>query len=187
VKLGNLFLKYLVFTNILVYLVMENEVDYSVNGPSNNPFTGTFDVSIVRTYVVESATSDYGFEPQYFDVEQQSKTTLYKDTGLAILLCRDAKPATIKLFLYIAYELLKKDKDYIDLNAKQTQERLKLSKNTLYTAIGELELFKVLVRKKGRNQYWINTEYIFNGNRIAYLTQNAKESLKIVHQRSIVK
>jgi hypothetical protein len=158
------------------------------NNPTSNPFTGTFDVNIIRTHIIERPNG-YGITPEdhYFDVEQLSKTSIYKNMSVAILLCQKAKPVTSKLFLYILYELLKPNKDFILIDPKLTQSRLDISRASLYSAISELSDFKVITRKKGRNFYWINPEYIFNGNRIAYMEINAKERLIIKAQRTIRK
>lgn len=161
-----------------------DENDWIVdNNPTSNPFTGTFDVNIIRTHILHH---NEGVD-DYFDMEQVPRTSVFKSTEIAVLLCRIAKPVTSKLFLYIVYELLKSTKDYIDINPKLTQQRLDISRASLYTAIDQLEDFKIITRKRGRNLYWINTQYLFCGNRIAYMEVNAKDRLKIVHQRSVHK
>lgn len=70
------------------------------------------------------------------------------------------------LFLYIMYSI-NKNEDFINLSAKKVGLDIGMSKRTLVDALKELKSNQVITMKS-RSVYWVNPNYIFNGNRIEY-------------------
>lgn len=168
---------------------------------SANPFIGQYEVPIIRTFIVKkknSSTSNYAYVPDdidedyqnpdnntpgYYDVEQLQRTSLFKNDDVRDRICLNAKPTTMRLFLYIAYYLLKLDEDFVRLKPDLVQNALGISRNVLYLAIAELKTFRVLANGTKRNIYFINPEYLYNGRRIKYLEERMPSKLTIVHTK----
>lgn len=136
-----------------------------------NPFASvlTLDVLEIITPQTVPNPSGYGNINYSYFVEKQGHVTLYDNSELSRRLFMEAKPATVILFLYISRVLLKRDKDFIEIKPGATCEAINISLKTLYTAIHELTSYNVIMSKQGRNQYWINPEHLFSGNRIKYM------------------
>lgn len=150
---------------------------------SSNPFTGSFNIRVIRKYHNEATLRQILIEgadkKPYYDIDLADRTSLYMNVHITEFLMHHAKPNTLKLYLHIIYRCLKKDQDYIDLKVKEIMELLQVSKNTVYAAVEQLCEFKVLSVRKGRNVYWINPELLFKGNRATYIDENAPECIKV--------
>jgi len=150
---------------------------------SSNPFTGSFNIRVIRKYHNEATLRQILLEgankKPYYDIDLGDRVSLYMNVYITEFLMQHAKPNTLKLYLHIIYRCLKKDQDFIDLKVKEIMEILGVSKNTVYTAVEQLCEFKVLAVRKGRNVYWINSELLFKGNRATYIDDNAPECVTI--------
>lgn len=151
---------------------------------TENPFTGTYGIKTIRNYynqdslikMLEKGTDS----KSYYEYELSPKVSVYPNKDFVSLLLDQSKPATLKLYVYILNNCLKRDQDFIDLKVKDVQSILKVSRMTLYSAIDQLRSLRFIAPRKGRNVYWINTELLFMGNRIEYLYNSSPQSVKIV-------
>ena len=68
--------------------------------------------------------------------------------------------STIRLFTYILTKISSTQKDYVYFRVEDVMDKMNIkSKDSVYTAIKELESIKLLV-KKSTNEYWINPFYV---------------------------
>lgn len=159
---------------------MEIEIDDSDQlieaGSTANPFIGTFKINVVRTHVYDR---DGQVLPHY-DYETDNRATVYHDDQLSYKLCVEAKPVTVKLYLYMIYKSLAPDRDYIIIDPNKICTRLDISRRSLYVAIAELQDYRVMTKKRGRQQYWINPRYIFRGKRSVYMEIIAPLDINII-------
>ncbi len=156
---------------------------------SENPFTGSYILRVIRTHLIYNENhlkklmeAEESNEKDYFDAEAHNKATVYENTTFAKQMLGTAKPNTLRLYFYIVSKL-SKDKDWINLRVNDIKAELGISRPTMYTAIEQLRDFRLLSPRKGRNVYWINTELLFNGNRIKYIQESAPGCVDIVLRR----
>lgn len=157
---------------------------------SENPFIGHYEVPIIRTFIIRRKPPTYGIlidendkVEEFYDIEQNQRSSLFKNKEFADKIILQAKPTTCKLFLYIVYYLLRLDQDFVNLKPNPIQEVLSISRNSLYLAIAELKTFRLIANGTKRNIYFINPEYIFNGNRIDYLKVRRPDKIRMALQR----
>lgn len=154
---------------------------------SANPFAGTFIVKVARRYYdlndAQRLMREDANEKDYYQYEVNEKTALYEDKDFISMLLSIAKPNTLRLYLFIVYKALRRDRDWIELQADKVQEYLGISRATLYMAIDQLREFRLLAPKKGRNVYWVNAQFIFNGSRVTYISEVAPNSILVVDRK----
>lgn len=156
---------------------------------TENPFTGSYMLQVVRTYKVptESAIKRMiaegdEYRQDYYDSEYVRRVTLFENKPFTARILHEAKPNTIKLYYYIT-QSIGAEEDFISLVHTNVIPDLNITKTTLYMAIRELEKFRLLSRKHGAGQYWVNTELLFRGNRIEYIKRMASHCISIKHRR----
>lgn len=100
-------------------------------------------------------------EKLYRDTMPFSKT--YLSDALDI---KSLSGGTCKLFIYIIFQRLKLNVDFIVLNPKVLSEELELSTTTIYTSIVHLIKLGFIARQQDEDTlYWINPHKIFRGDR----------------------
>ncbi|CAM6001137.1 unnamed protein product [Sphagnum balticum] len=127
---------------------------------------------------------DWTDSKAYYEFELEKKIAVYPNEDFMDILLNEAKPITMRLYVYIMHRCIRKDEDWIDLKVKDVQAYLKTSRNNLYTAIEQLRSFRFIAPRKGRNVYWINTHLIFNGNRVEYLNKVSPDCVSIAKTTS---
>lgn len=98
---------------------------------------------------------------------------LYAD-GVKMFL--DIKPSGVKVFMLI-FDLLMEDKNFqadridliYELLDEETQKRI--SRSVFYAGIRELKKAKFLAPAIVKGSYWINTSYLFRGDRLTLVNQ----------------
>lgn len=81
----------------------------------------------------------------------------------------DLKPSVMKVFQYIVSQL-KPDNDRFFLFVEDIIEATGYSKMTVYRALGHLCSREIIARGRGETDYFINPMYVFNGNRVTFIT-----------------
>ena len=81
----------------------------------------------------------------------------------------DLKPSVMKVFQYIVSQL-KPDNDRFFLFVEDIVEATGYSKMTVYRALGHLCSREIIARGRGETDYFINPMYVFNGNRVTFIT-----------------
>lgn len=155
---------------------------------TSNPFTGSYKVRAIRTYynetnlkkLLESSTDS----KEFYEYEIEPKVAVYPNVDFIDILLKEAKPITLRLYVYIINNSIKEDIDYVELDFKKVQSYLSTSRNNLYLAIDQLRDFRFIAPGKGRGNYWLNTHLAFRGSRIDYLNKVHSDSIKIVKTTS---
>ena len=145
--------------------------DYEVF--KNNPFVET-EIVVVNKRLVSSGYEvidkttgevlDFGEEHKigYFKLDKKKFTKVYDE---AIYSIRDMKIAGIKVLCYLM-TILSRDTDYIVFNNKECMEFCGYtSSKDVYKGLVELIEKDFLAKKTGHNEYFINTNLIFKGDR----------------------
>lgn len=81
----------------------------------------------------------------------------------------DMKPSVMKVFQYIVSQL-KPDNDRFFLFVEDIMEATGYSKMTIYRALGHLCSREIIARGRSDTDYFINPMYVFNGNRVTFIT-----------------
>lgn len=81
----------------------------------------------------------------------------------------ELKPSVMKVFQYII-EQLKPDRDMFNLYIEDIIEATNLHKATIYRALGVLCEREIIARGRTEYDYYINPMYVFNGNRVTFIT-----------------
>jgi hypothetical protein len=81
----------------------------------------------------------------------------------------DLKPSVMKVFQYIISQL-KPDNDRFFLFVEDIMEATGYSKMTIYRALGHLCSREIIARGRSDTDYFINPMYVFNGNRVTFIT-----------------
>lgn len=82
------------------------------------------------------------------------------------------------LYLYIIHRL-PKNQDYMELKLKKVCASTKMSRNSVVTALKELKIASVIT-PKSQSIYWINPEFMFNGNRVNFYRGEGEQCLETV-------
>jgi hypothetical protein len=91
-------------------------------------------------------------------------------------LMKDLSSSGMKCFLYVL-EYLPKGLDFmvIDIDTLHLYSGYKYKKNTMQ---GVVELINIgILSRKGKNEYWVNPNYVFKGNRKVLLDMDNRSSL----------
>jgi len=82
------------------------------------------------------------------------------------------------LYLHIIHRL-PKNQDYMQLKISKVTSCTGMSRNSVVTAIKELKTAGIIA-SKAQSLYWINPEFMFNGNRITFYRNIQEELLETV-------
>jgi predicted transcriptional regulator len=81
----------------------------------------------------------------------------------------DLKPSVMKVFQFIVKQLTP-NKDNFNLYIEDLIEETELHKATIYRALGTLCERQIIARGRTEYEYYINPMYVFNGNRVTFIT-----------------
>ncbi len=81
----------------------------------------------------------------------------------------DLKPSVMKVFQYITSQL-RPDNDKFNLYVEDIIEATSLHKATVYRALAALCDREIIARGRSDTDYFINPMYVFNGNRVTFIT-----------------
>ena len=81
----------------------------------------------------------------------------------------DLKPSVMKVFQYIVNQL-KPDHDRFFLYIEDIMKETGYTKMTVYRALGQLCAKEIIARGSSNTDYFINPMYVFNGNRVTFIT-----------------
>lgn len=151
-----------------------------------NPFLFTFNLNVVQhTYVSNDKSAKEGSalkttkQVSYKYVEQQEKTSVYDIQMIEVILYKNMYASGRDLFLYIMYNMVK-NKDYIKLEPEKVIRLLDITRNTYYSAIGQLMTAGVIC-KKSNSHYWVNPAYLFKGNRMNHYDDKYPSCIKVIN------
>lgn len=144
---------------------------------SKNPFIK--DINAIRivksTKIIDNTDTDVIHEENNstFLIEQDSKVSLYK-LNIEELFSNTTTTAR-DLFIYIVFNI-RKNKDYIKINADKVSKILGVSRQSIYNSIEQL-CDIAFIQEKEKDEYWVNINIVFNGSRIKFL----KNNINVVH------
>lgn len=81
----------------------------------------------------------------------------------------ELKPSVMRVFQYII-EQLKPNNDRFFLYVEDIMEVTGYTKMTVYRALGQLCAREIIARGSSNTDYFINPMYVFNGNRVTFIT-----------------
>lgn len=81
----------------------------------------------------------------------------------------DLKPSVMKVFQYIVSQL-KPNNDRFFLYVEDIMKTTGYTKMTVYRALGQLCAREIIARGSSNTDYFINPMYVFNGNRVTFIT-----------------
>ena len=81
----------------------------------------------------------------------------------------DLKPSVMKVFQYIVSQL-KPNNDRFFLYIEEIMKTTGYTKMTVYRALGQLCAREIIARGSSNTDYFINPMYVFNGNRVTFIT-----------------
>ena len=81
----------------------------------------------------------------------------------------NGRPSVMKVFKHIINQL-RPDRDMFNLYIEDIIEDTQLHKATIYRALGVLCDRQVIARGRTEYEYYINPMYVFNGNRVTFIT-----------------
>jgi hypothetical protein len=122
---------------------------------------------------------EYTEETVTYTIEQQAKCSVYRLPYIDNVLFGEIDNCAKALFLYIIYHI-PKDKDYISLSSKRVCSSMNISRPTLVKSIRQLCDIGLLCKKPSLYDYWVNPEYLFNGNRIKFAQGVKNDIVEIV-------
>jgi hypothetical protein len=149
---------------------------------STNPFLEPIRVPILdqkSNYTLASGSGGQITLSRQFDIKASTK--VYKDDSLFTSLM-NLKSSTMKVYQFIVYKLTR-DSDVIQLKREIVAQLTGLHKNTVTLSLDELENNKIIARKS-KFTYWVNIDYIFNGDRVSFMKDNDRENQIITLVRS---
>lgn len=92
-------------------------------------------------------------------------TKVYSDSGSTI---KDFSVPALRVWCYIL-QYIKPNKNYIEIDTTECIEFCgyqKSSKASFYSGINELIEKEIIALSTTKSKYWINSNFIFNGNRL---------------------
>jgi predicted transcriptional regulator len=115
-------------------------------------------------------------------IEEQKKCNVYRITGADNIFFDELDNNGRSLFMYITMHL-QFNRDYISLKSETVCKVLKCSRTTLHRAIVQLADIGLITKKMSKYDYWVNPNYLYNGNRVNYIAKMqsvSNSSLQIV-------
>lgn len=113
-------------------------------------------------------------------IDQQKKTSVYRHNNdfMNDFLFNKLNSKGRDVYLYIIHHL-PENQDYMELRIEKIKSATGISRNSIVTALKELKVAS-LISPKSRSMYWINPEFMFNGNRINYYRAIQEELVETV-------
>lgn len=118
---------------------------------------------------VDGNTGEMFGQTVFMRTKMVDTETFAKVYQLGFAAFADLKPSVMKVFQYIVSEL-KPDKDRFNLFVEDIQEATGVSVPSIYRALGTLCEREIIARGRGVNDFFINPMYVFNGNRVTFIT-----------------
>lgn len=147
------------------------EVDVSTLVVS--PFVGLLRFSATRFSGNQYKLDDGVMMPVDYMVEKQESCKLYRDLDINQMLMGLSYRA-LQLFNWVAL-MIKKDSDWIQINEDLFCKRTNItSRKTYVKAVEELLMYQILIGTHYKTVYWVNPNYLFNGDRLKKYPKNVK-------------
>lgn len=166
-------LKYCYICKCLMKMQKFKKPDIDPTKIGVNPFVNSLSIKVVRKY----ASNEYNKDEEglitnkEFKLETKEYTKLFvgsEERKIISNLNDNAKA----LLLWIMYEL-ETGKDYLWINRLRYMEENNIkSPNTFNTPLRELVRYGFITQTIIKDVYWINPEFMFNGNRIKKYPNN---------------
>ena len=138
-----------------------------------NPFIYTLEIP-VRTVETNSYELDEGvLLPKQVQLEKTDYTKVFISSERRQIISNLSDKA-LRLYLWIIYEL-EPGKDYLWINHNRymAEQNIK-SINTYKSSVEELMRYGMLAMTVKKNVYWINPDFMFNGNRLTKYRKQIK-------------
>lgn len=116
------------------------------------------------------------------EFEVSKRTSFFETDELLqlILIEHKLKPSGMKMFLYVVGNL-KFENDWIEIKKKEIALKYDITDRKVETGIRELIDLGILAKHRptvNGYRYWINTKYLFNGNRLKYYKNNFPDKIR---------
>lgn len=134
----------------------------------------------------EGIITEFTKEDVNYMIEEQRKTSLYRLPFIDNVIFTELDGNGRSLLLYIAYHI-QKDKDYINLKTETVCKAMNISRPTLIKAIHQLIDLGAISKRASRSEYWVNPQFIFNGNRIRFIQTVKSDCIEFVANQSVTK
>lgn len=163
-------------TPYFTYLVVKSDI-LDMSKTAKNPFlfSPIHTIKIREEYQTVSTSSGRVVETtiREYEVDQHQSVSLYKIDEI-INAHRLLTKAGMHLFLYIIGNIVRKEKDIIELT--HDEHSMEISRRTYFRAIEEL-LEHSFIARKTNGVYWINPHIFFSGRRPKALIEKYGESV----------
>lgn len=154
-----------------------------------NPFVINNPISVIQVNAKGTITKNAKDGVMYdgaiikstYYIDKQEKVQLYRHSVSFMdeLLFGTLNSKGRDLYLYVQNHL-PKNQDYLELKISKITSSIGISRNSVVTAIKELKLAGIIA-SKAQSMYWINPEFIFNGNRVNFYREVGEQCLKTVN------
>lgn len=137
-----------------------------------SPYAGTvkFDVTRFTNYKQFKKDEDILLPVEYF-ADKQEHTKMYRSLNNSQMLMFLSYRA-LQLFIWVTLHI-QKDKDWVQINEQLFCKRASISTGKTYkAALSELLRYQLLIPTHYKTVYWVNPEYIFNGDRLKKYPNN---------------
>lgn len=166
---------------------------------ATNPFLNHFElrciklikqsnkVDVKHVHDNDGIITEWTKEQTEIIVEEQKKCNVYRVTGADGIFFEELDNNGRSLFMYITFHL-QFNRDYISLKSETVCSVLKCSRTTLHRAICQLADIGLITKKHSKYDYWVNPNYLYNGNRVNYISKMqsvSNSSLQIVANQYI--
>lgn len=150
-----------------------------MNNTAINPFLQSWTLKVLQIKKNRTTTEtkhvnendgvilEYTEETVNYTIEQQAKCSVYRLPYIDNVLFGEIDNCAKALYLYIIYHV-PKDKDYISLNSKKVCAAMNISRPTMAKSVRQLCDIGLICKKPSLYDYWVNPEYLFNGNRVKF-------------------
>lgn len=162
-----------------------------------NPFVKKYKLKVIKNISKQgekkdgvkvsdsSYTSPYETNVKVYYSVRERKVSLTEMSLLSELFFEHLTNGSRDLFVYIMLNI-QKNKDIITLNNATLKAVLKCGHNKIADAKSELIKHEVISKIEGtKDQYYVNTVFIFSGNRCDFFDKNYKENIDVKHARIV--
>lgn len=168
-----------------------------MNDKAINPFLYTWKLRVIKikhsrnmvdakhVNENEGIITEFTKEDVNYMIEEQKKASLYRLPYIDNVMFTELDGNGRSLLLYIAYHI-QRNQDYINLHTERTCKAMGISRPTLIKAIGQLIDIGVVSKRKKQSEYWVNPQFIFNGNRIKFIEVVKSDCLEVVANQSLI-
>ena len=152
-----------------------------------NPYKPSETIEVTQNMGTRQVKGQEGWIfAESIEVDQETFIKFYAD-GLNTIF--DLSAASLKVFKLVYGQVLNKhNNDKIILAFEELEEKnlINFSRGTFFRGINELLNKEILFKSKVTNQYFINVQYFYNGNRLVQMKQVILKKKEQVEQPDLL-